>query len=114
MSQPTRTSRSREVPRGVGRLRRFFGSERSQGMTEFALIAPLLFLLIFGIVDFGRAIYYYVTISQAVDEGARVAIRGEPPDYLQATDGQVLQAVLNHAVSSQLGDPCPNGPIPSN
>ena len=43
-----------------------------------------------------------------------MAIRGEPPDYLQATDGQVLQAVLTHAIAAQLGDPCPNGPIPTN
>ena len=44
-------------------------------MAEFALVAPLLLLLLFGIVDFGRVIYIYVTLNQAVNEGARTAIR---------------------------------------
>ena len=92
---------------------RFLKSQRSQGLTEFALVAPILFLLLFGIVDFGRAIYVYVTIQQAANEGARVAIIGEPPDYLQATNAQVITAVQKHAIDATLGDPCPNGPIPS-
>jgi hypothetical protein len=94
-------------------LKRFFRSERSQSLTEFALVAPILFFILFGIVDFGRAVYYYVTISQAANEGARVAIVGEPPDYLQSTDADVIAAVLKHSIAAQLGDPCPNGPIPS-
>ena len=92
---------------------RLLKSQRSQGLTEFALVAPILFLLLFGIVDFGRAIYVYVTIQQAANEGARVAIIGEPPDYLQATNLQVITAVQKHAIDATLGDPCPNGPIPS-
>ena len=89
-------------------------SQRSQGLTEFALMAPVLFLVLFGIVDFGRAVYYYVTISEAANEGARVAIIGEPPDYLQATNAQVLAAVNRHAIAATLGEVCTNGPIPSN
>ncbi|HEX6488188.1 MAG TPA: TadE family protein [Candidatus Dormibacteraeota bacterium] len=95
-------------------LARFFKSQRSQGLTEMALVAPIIVFLIFGVVDFGRAIYYYVTISQAANEGARVAIIGEPPDYLQSTNSQVLAAVTNHAIEAQLGVTCTNGPIPSN
>lgn len=94
--------------------KRFFKSRRAQSMTEFALIAPILFFMIFAIVDFGRAVYYYVTISQAANEGARVAIVGEPPDYLQSTDLQVLTAVQSHIVSAQFGQDCVNGPISSN
>ena len=50
-------------------------SQRSQSLVEFAIVAPLLLFLIFGIVDFGRVIYVYITLSQAVNEGVRVAIR---------------------------------------
>lgn len=96
-----------------GLVTRFFKSQRSQGMTEFALVAPILFFMLLGIVDFGRAVYYYVTISQAANEGARVAIVGEPPDYLQSTNSDVIAAVQHHAIAASLGDPCPNGPIPS-
>ena len=77
-------------------------------MVEFALIAPLLFLLLFGIVDFGRVIYIYITLNQAVNEGVRVAIRDSP---LLPTNIDVETAVKTHAVDVSLANPCPNGPI---
>jgi hypothetical protein len=82
-------------------------------MAEFALIAPLLFLLTFGIIDFGRVVYYYVTLSQAANEGARVAVRGLPPDYAMPSDVDVLNAVRLHSTALSLANPCPNGPITS-
>ena len=77
-------------------------------MVEFAIIAPVLFLLLFGIVDFGRVIYIYVTLNQAVNEGARVAIRASP---VLPTNFDVETAVKVHAVDVSLANPCPNGPI---
>jgi hypothetical protein len=57
------------------------GSERSraggsigQALTEFALVAPLFFLLLFAIIEGGRFILYYETLSNATREGARYAI----------------------------------------
>lgn len=47
---------------------------RGQSMVEFALILPLLILLLFGILDLGRAVYAYSTINNAAREGARWAI----------------------------------------
>ena len=43
-------------------------------MVEFALVAPMFFLLLFGIVEAGRFIFYYETLSHATREGARYAI----------------------------------------
>ena len=43
-------------------------------MVEFALVAPMFFLLLFGIVEAGRFIFYYETLSNATREGARYAI----------------------------------------
>ena len=77
-------------------------------MVEFALVAPLLFLLLFGIVDFGRVIYVYVTINQAVNEGVRAAIKDSP---LLPTNADVENSVKQHAVDVFLANPCPNGPI---
>ena len=94
-------------------------SQRSQSMTEFALIAPILLLFIFGSVDFGRALYYYITIMQATNEGARVAIRAsyyKDPGGVQhnwPNNVDVQQAVQAHAVATFLANPCPNGPIPN-
>ena len=48
-------------------------------MVEFALIAPLLFALIFGIVDFGRALFLVNNLTSAVREGARFAAVQQDP-----------------------------------
>jgi TadE-like protein len=77
---------------------------------EFALIAPVLIVLLFGIVDFGRIIYIYATLNQAVNEGARTAIRDSP---LLPTNVDVQTSVRHHAVDVSLANPCPNGPITS-
>ena len=47
---------------------------RGQALTEFALIAPLFFLLLFGIIEVGRFIFYYEVLNNATREGARYAI----------------------------------------
>ena len=83
-------------------------SQRSQGLVEFALIAPILVLLLFGIIDFGRVIYVYATLNQAVNEGARTAIRDSA---LLPNNNDVETAVKHHAVDVVLANPCPNGPI---
>jgi len=49
--------------------------ERGANLAEFALVAPLLIFLVFGIVDLGRAFYGYVVITNAVREGARYGSR---------------------------------------
>lgn len=41
---------------------------------EFALIMPVLLLVIAGIVDFGRAFFTQVELTNAAREGARAAI----------------------------------------
>ncbi|HET9781287.1 MAG TPA: TadE/TadG family type IV pilus assembly protein [Candidatus Dormibacteraeota bacterium] len=84
--------------------------QRSQAIVEFAIVAPVLLLLLFGIVDFGRVIYVYATINQAVNEGARAAIRDSA---LLPTNADVENAVKQHAVDVSLANPCPNGPITS-
>lgn len=43
-------------------------------MVEFALVAPVFFLLLFGIIEAGRFIVYYETLSNAAREGTRYAI----------------------------------------
>lgn len=81
---------------------------RGQSLVEFALIAPVLLLLIFGTIDFGRLIYTSVTINQAVNEGARVAIRDSAT---RPTNADVERAVRSKAADVKLANPCPNGPL---
>jgi hypothetical protein len=86
------------------------GGQRCQSLVEFAIIAPLLLVLLFAVVDFGRVIYIYVTLDQAVNEGARTAIRDSPT---LPSNVDVETAVRLHAVDVSLANPCPNGPITS-
>ena len=47
---------------------------RGQALAEFALVAPILFLMFFGIIEFGRFILAYTELNNATREGARYAI----------------------------------------
>jgi hypothetical protein len=104
------------------RLKSYFKSQRSQGLTEFAIIAPIILLLTFGIIDFGRALYLYITLQQAANEGARVAVRASyfvDPNggtHTWPNDSDVASAVQGHAVIMNLANypACPNGPLPNN
>ena len=51
--------------------------DRGAAAVEFALLLPILLFLIFGIIDFGRALNAQVTLTQAAREGARLASLGE-------------------------------------
>jgi Flp pilus assembly protein TadG len=53
------------------RLKRSDGAE----IAEAALVLPVVFILLFGIIWFGRAFNIYSTIQQAAQQGALVAAR---------------------------------------
>ncbi len=50
--------------------------ERGQALVEMALILPVLLLLIFGIIEFGRIFNAYLIVTNAAREGARAGIVG--------------------------------------
>ncbi len=50
-----------------------FKSQRAQGMVEFALLAPVFFLLLLGVLDLGRAGFFFVVGSGLARDGARAA-----------------------------------------
>ena len=56
------------------RFRSFRREEDAQGIVEFALVLPVLLLLIFGIIDLGRAVWEENTLAYAAREGTRYAI----------------------------------------
>jgi len=59
---------------------RFIRSERGTALVEFALITPLLFFLVFGIIEFGRALNYYNDLTQLSGQGTRAAVVNRNPD----------------------------------
>ncbi len=54
-------------------MRRLIKSCRGAAAVEFGLIAPLLFVLLFGIIEFSVALYNKAVITNASREGARYA-----------------------------------------
>jgi Flp pilus assembly protein TadG len=53
--------------------------ERGAAAAEFALLMPILLLLLFGIIDFGRMLNAQITLTQAAREGARAQAFGLAP-----------------------------------
>src|SRR5262245_21515586 len=45
--------------------------QQGQSLLEFAVVLPVLLLIVLGVIEFGRAYYQYNTLSKAVREGAR-------------------------------------------
>ena len=61
------------------------GRERGAAAVEFALILPIMLLVIGGIVDFGRALFTEIELANAAREGARAAsISGATLPQVQA------------------------------
>ena len=53
-------------------------SQKGQGLVEFALMLPILLMLILGIFEAARVIWAFVTVQNAAREAARYAVTGRP------------------------------------
>lgn len=58
-------------------------SHRGQALVEFALVLPLLILLLVGILDVGRLVYAYHTANNAAREGGRQATVDQTLSHIQ-------------------------------
>ena len=82
--------------------------ERGAALVEFAIVVPLLLLLVFGAMDIGRLYFTQVSLSEAAQEGALYATF-EPGDH----------TLIRQRVVESLSDPnlstdnvsvlCPDG-----
>src|SRR5262249_20582461 len=82
-------------------------------LVEFTLVAPLLFLLTFGIVDFGNAFFQWNQAAKAAQLGARLAtvstpvwtalssLNGTENGNSSAVSGQTWPTTDNYGVSCQ-------------
>ncbi len=89
-------------------LRRRLRGQESQALIEFALISPVLLLLVFGVIDIGRAVFFYDTVNHAAREGARAAVRASTT---LPTNASVLTAVTQQLIGAPASEPCPQGPV---
>jgi len=53
------------------RLRAFHRADEGQNLVEFALLLPILMYILMGIMQFGLIFAVYLTLNNAVREGAR-------------------------------------------
>jgi hypothetical protein len=83
-----------------GFLARLRGDERGTAVVEFALVSIPLFLLVFGIVDFGRALNYYNNLTQLAGQGARAAAVDRMPDGGAISGPYLLQGQLATSYTS--------------
>jgi hypothetical protein len=67
-----------------------------------------LLLLLFGIVDIGRAVFYFDTLNHAAREAARTAVRASNS---LPTNGDVLATATEQMNGTSVTEPCPQGPI---
>jgi len=119
--------------------RRARRTSQAQALVEFALVAPIFFLLLFALIDFGRYVYYVQVLNNAAREGARYAIvhgsKGIPStgpaapgttstdpsgnnvkstvkNYLVGVIGQSTALTINLCWRTRLDPPCNGGPSP--
>jgi Flp pilus assembly protein TadG len=76
-------------------------------VVEFALVAPLFFLFIFGMIEYGRLIMVQQILTNAAREGARVAILDgrTAADVTNAADQYLGGANIHGATVSVTPDP---------
>ncbi|HVM64390.1 MAG TPA: TadE/TadG family type IV pilus assembly protein [Acidimicrobiales bacterium] len=55
------------------RLSRGRDAQRGAALVEAAIVLPVLFFILFAVIDFGNVFYTYIAVRQGVREGAREA-----------------------------------------
>ena len=73
-------------------------SEDGVALVEFALILPVLVLLLFGMLDFGKTFNYWIDETHLANEGARWAVVNKNP----ASSGSLQQYIRSQATTPEL------------
>jgi Flp pilus assembly protein TadG len=100
----------------ANRNRQRKGQRRGAAVVELAFTAPVLFLLVFGMIDVGRAVMVQNLITNAARDGARAAvldgataseIETQAVSYLadSSVPGATATVSPNPLTSADLGDP---------
>jgi Flp pilus assembly protein TadG len=76
--------------------------ENGQASVEFALLLPLLLIVLIGVLDFGRAVNYYNTLTELAAEGARSAAVNVNPDGTPVSGTSIQDQIKCQAVSREL------------
>ena len=98
------------------RIRTTLGDECGAALVEFAIIFPVLIILLFGMIDFGRAFFTRNNLVAAAREGARYgavlpnACAGAWPDSIRARTSRYVTTIGGRApTAAQLVVTTPGG-----
>ena len=65
--------------------------QSGQELVEFAIVIPILLLVVFGVLDLGRIFHSAITITNAAREGARYAMK-HSDDVIGIVDATLAEA----------------------
>jgi Flp pilus assembly protein TadG len=71
-------------------------SQKGASLVEFALVLPLLMLILWGMIEFGLLLYNKQVITNASREGARAGIVAQAP---RVSNGQIVGVVNSYCAS---------------
>jgi Flp pilus assembly protein TadG len=71
-------------------------NHQGQAMVEFAIVLPVLLLVVLGLMQFGLTFFHYLTVTDAVRAGARqAAVSRELPDPAGTAEARVRAAATD-------------------
>jgi Flp pilus assembly protein TadG len=79
--------------------RRWRDTDAGQALVEFSMILPFMLILMFALVDFGRAFYTWLLVTNGAREGARVGAT-------QVTQAQIEARVMDSMCSDFSSGDC--------
>ncbi len=94
-----------------------WSANEGAALVEFAVVLPLMLLVLFGMIDFGLLFQRYQVVTNAAREGARIAVL---PGYSDAdaearvteflVAGGLNEALLSAPTPVRTCEPLPSGP----
>jgi hypothetical protein len=76
-------------------------NDRGTALVEFALVLPLVLLLLLGMIDVGKAVNYWNDETHLANEAARYAAVNNSPDPNWASNKMNLAYKINSAIKNQ-------------
>ena len=79
------------------------GEERGQATVEFAIVIPLLLLLIVGLFEFGKTFNYWISLNHLANEGARwAAVDKVPPNIATPSGNDIKNYIKSQVLTGEL------------
>ena len=97
-----RSTRNRRSPKRTSPVRQLRQARRGAAVVEFAIVAPVFFLLVFGLIEVGRMMMIRQSLTNAAREGCRAAVLATTTNSskVDAAVRGYLQSITSKATDS--------------